>query len=140
MRVTMATRTVFATTFVFCVFLLLTVGPADANHWHGAGNCSTAVDHGLQHGSSTNDASYFSRIMPAGCGYYKSCVAYNNRTGASTYAPAGGGWFTGVSTMCSAWLGSSYEQSCGAASVQAYTSNWNTVLSPHSHYSHYYGC
>lgn len=130
-------RSLFLTLFSVACVLAFGASTASANHWTGGhATCSVPVDHGLMHGSNVDDSSYHARVQPSGCGYRKTCTAVNDRTGLSAYS----GWVYGVSATCSQWLGSRYEAACGIAVVEAYTSNWNTVLSPHQHKSHHYSC
>lgn len=112
-------------------------GTASANHWHSAGNCSTATEHGITHGSSTSDGSWFGRVAPANCGYYKQCAATEARWGNTTGIKES--W--GVSTLCSAWFNSTngaLESRCAMGAAYSRSSGGTTIISSHFHYSHYF--
>lgn len=113
-------------------------GTASADHYHSAGNCSTATEHGLVHGSSTNDSAFHARVESANCGYRKVCTpAIANQwtdTSEVTY---------GVSTRCNNFAGQGPEGPCGFAVVGSASQAGTTIISSHAHYSHYYvgsGC
>lgn len=125
-----------AVLLVLLAVLLTTAlpGTASAGHWHSYANCSTGVEHALTHGSSTSDGSFFGRVAPADCGYYKICAGAETRWG--THTPLAEAW--GVSSLCSAWFstGGLIESWCGAGYAAAISSHDTQIISPHYHYSH----
>lgn len=97
-------------------------GTATANHYHT--NC---VGHGMVHGSSTTDGSFFARVE-GGCSDpgMKTCSV---RTGSLVYATSYIG--TGNPATCNQW--SNY---CCAEQSSYATVDFNGVFSSHSHYPH----
>lgn len=102
--------------------LLVCSGPAKAGHYHT--NC---VGHGMVHGSSTTDGSWFARVE-AGCGNpgRKTCVVKSN--GVAKYTTYIG---SGSSAMCNQWSYGCCTEQTGSATV-----DFDGVFSSHTHYPH----
>lgn len=113
-------------------------GAASADHYHSAGNCSTATEHGLVHGSSTNDSAFHARVESANCGYRKVCTpAVANRWTGTTEVTYG------VSVRCNSFSSHGPEGACGFAVVGSAAQSGTLIFTSHPHYSHYYvgtGC
>jgi hypothetical protein len=93
-----------------------------ANHYHV--NC---VGHGLVHGASTTDGSFFARVE-AGCGSpSRSCKLYTNGSF------DGGETVSGSTTTCNAWSRSfgNYTECASSAHVAS-----SGVFAEHVHFAH----
>lgn len=109
-------------TFACAAAFAASVQVATAAHWHS--NC---VNHGILHGESSDDASFFSRVE-AGCSSndQRTCDVYVS----GSYV---GGLSATGSTTCSAWSRSYgwYTECAGSAVV-----SFSGVFGSHTHYAH----
>lgn len=112
---------------------LLSPSPALAGHYHEV----SAAAHGLKHGGSTFDGSYFSRLDKPGYSYEVICEVYHGtKTMDQDYRQGL------TATSCSAWSWRNHDprlplNECqnGAAGVGATTTFGGDVAS-HIHFSH----
>lgn len=115
--------------FAFLAAFIFGMGAqvALAGHWH----TNNGVEHGLQHGSSTTDGSFFGRTISVTANTTFCGVGDTNVYGGSGYYHIG---YTNGPIDCSNWSkshGNNWDECQGVSYNRVYVK-----LSEHSHYPH----